>query len=251
MPKLSEKDFLYMKEVLNEGRLAPGGFNLFLVGALTLSLMTVGIGYFVVTVENTVIGWDNLPTFWQSIFKIQPVLFGIHIVVIFLTMMKNNFSQMLLAIAMVFFSYKMVLDPFIMISMFYINDGVYEQYAPITFFLIGLGFALHIFLIIKEFIDKKKEKQKVRQKEKKVSIYFVGFLFFLVSITGYAIRNNLFGDFETLFFLAVATVVYFAVLIGAVEFVIGVYCLVRFPSFRINPPSNYAFRKTGAKKKKK
>jgi len=61
---------------------------------------------------------------------------------------------------MVLFSYKMALDQFILISMFYLNDGVYELYAPITFFLIGLGFVLHLSLLMKEFRDKRREKEK-------------------------------------------------------------------------------------------
>lgn len=236
MSKLTEQDFMYMKEELSHGRLSPGGMNIFLIGALIFSLITVGIGYFVVTADNTVIGWTNLSPFWQSVFKVQPMFIGLHILIILLSMMKNNIGQLILAIGMVLFSYKMVLDPFIMLSMFHINDGVYEDYAPIIIFIIGLGIVLHLFLVRKEFSDRKVEKQKKRPKQAKMSIYFVGFLFFLVSVTGYAVSNNLFGDFESLFFLTVVSVVYFAVLIGAVEFVMGLYCLIRFPSFRMNTP---------------
>ena len=62
-------------------------------------------------------------------------------------------------------------------------------------------------------------------------------IFLLVSAGGYIIKNDLLGSNDNLFFLIVAFILLVALLIGAIEFVKGAYCVIRFPSFRVNPPS--------------
>ena len=47
----------------------------------------------------------------------------------------------------------------------------------------------------------------------------------------------MFYEGELLFLLGVSTLLFFLLMIGTIEFVIGAYCLIRFPSFRVNPPN--------------
>lgn len=242
MTQLTEKDFAYIKSDLQNGRLSMSGMRLFLIGAFVFSLIMVGIALF----------WAMHAPFWDSIkplFIVEAVLLAIQLLILLSSLTKNNVAQLMLSFSMIIFAYKMVLDPFILLFLMFVGYEVYDVYAPITFILMGLGILLHIYFIVNEFIYlKARKKKRKKKKETKISFVFVGFIFFIVSITGYAVRNNLFGDFETLFFLVIVFIIYFAVLYGAVDFIIAAYCLVRFPSFRINPPKQKHYRKHHDKK---
>ena len=240
MSQLTEKDFLDIKDEIRNGRLSPGSIRVFLGAFMFFSLIMVGIAYMGVAASNSVIGWEKLSIFWQTVFKLQAILFVFQLVLIFLVRGKNNWSQILLTISYVFYTYKMVLDPFVMTLIYTKDQGVYEVYAPLVILIIILGFLFHIFFIIHYFKDLKKGNKNKEARENKSNsklIAFTPFLFLLVGITGYIIRNDLLGDTDILFFLAIDVFLLVAIMIGAVEFVMGAYCVIRFPSFRVNPPS--------------
>lgn len=44
--------------------------------------------------------------------------------------------------------------------------------------------------------------------------------------------------------MGIFTLLYIALLIGAVEFVKAAYCVIRFPSFRVNPSNTSHLKKT-------
>ncbi len=73
---------------------------------------------------------------------------------------------MLLIISYVVYTYKMVLDPFVLMSMAAMDRGVYETFVPIFVTIIIVGFLLHVYLIGRTFKDLKVEKSKKRKKRK-------------------------------------------------------------------------------------
>ena len=241
MSQLTEKDFLDIKDEIKDGRLSPDSIRFYLFAFMFFSGLAVGIAFAATSTSDSLIGWENLSVFWQTIFKLQAVLFLFQLVLIFLVRGKSNWAQILLNISYVFYAYKMVLDPFITMSMFAKDRGEYETFAPIILIIIIVGFIFHLFLVRREFTSLKEEKEKKKNKKKKKSgsllLYaFIPILIMLVAITGYIVKNELLGDNGLLFGMGIFTFLYIAVMIGAVEFVMAAYCVVRFPSFRVNPP---------------
>ena len=240
MSQLTEKDFLDIKDEIKEGRLSPDSIRFYLGVFMFFSALMVGIAFAVAVSSSSVIGWDNLSVFWHSVFWLQAALFLFQLILIFLVRGKSNRTQIILLISYVIYTYKMVLDPFVLMSMFAMNDGVYETFRLIFVTVIIVGFLLHLYLIRRTFIELKVKKSKKNKKEKSGNFMyaFLPILFLLVSITGYIIKNELLGENEILFGTGALTFLYIAVMIGAVEFVMGAYCIIRFPSFRVNPPSS-------------
>ena len=169
MTQLTEKDFLDIKDEIKEGRLSPDSIRFYLGAFMFFSILMIGVSYMAVNASNTVIGWENLPLFWKTIFKLQAVLFLFQLILIFLVRGKSNWTQLLLNIGFVFYTYKMVLDPFIMTLMFAKDRGVYEDYAPIALVIIILGLIFHLYLVRREFTSLKEEKEKKKNREKKKS----------------------------------------------------------------------------------
>lgn len=234
MAKLTETDFLDVKDEMKEGRLSPasirGGLGVFMF----LSLLAVGIAYMAANASNSVIGWENLSGFWKSVFILEAILFFIQLAIIIFVHGKNNWTQIVLTISYVFYIYKMALDPFVAMSMFAKDRGVYEIFAPLIISIIILGFLLHLFLVWRSFKGIKEEKDKANENKGNLLYVFIPVLFFLVSVTGYIIKNDLLGENDVLVGMGIFTFLFIALLIGAIEFVIGAYCVIRFPSFRVN-----------------
>ncbi len=239
MAQLTEQDFQDVKDEIKDGRLSPDSVRFYLGVFMFFSALMVGVAFAVAASSSSVIGWDNLSVFWQSVFWLQAALFLYQLILVFLVRGKSNWTQMLLIISYVVYTYKMVLDPFVVMSMFAMNDGVYETFRPVFVIVIIVGFLLHVYLIGRTFKELKVKKSKKNKKEKSGNTMyaFIPILFLLVSITGYIIKNELLGENEILFGTGVFTFLYIAVMVGAVEFVMGAYCIIRFPSFRVNPPS--------------
>ena len=236
MAQLTEKDFLDIKDEIKDGRLSPDSIRFYLLVFMFFSGIMVGVAYMAVNASNTVIGWENLSTFWQTVFKLQAALFIFQLVLIFLVRGKSNRTQMFLNISYVLYTYKMALDPFIMTLMYAKDQGVYEAYAPLVLGIIIFGFIVHLYFIKREFTSLKEENEKKKKSGSLILYALLPILFLLVSVTGYIIKNDLLGDYDILFLLGVGFILLVAVMIGAVEFVLGAYCVVRFPSFRVNPP---------------
>lgn len=240
MPKLTEKDFIDIRDEINNGRLAPGNMRVGLGTFMFFSALAIGVAFAVAASASSVIGWENLSGFWQTVFKLQLILFLVQIILMFFVRGKSGWSHILLSISYVFYTYKMVLDVYVTFSMFAMNDGVYEKFAPLILIVIIGGFAFHFYLVYRSLKNRKAEEVKDNEKVKSSRLTFVSLsiIFFLVSITGYIFKNEILGEYEILFGLGICTFLFVAVLIGAVEFVKAAYCVIRFPSFRVNnPPS--------------
>lgn len=232
LTQLSEKDFSYIKEELQDGRFSLVNMRTFLTSTFVFSFIIVGIAFF----------WATQSPYWERLihlFIIEGIFFLLHLLIILLCFTKSNMIQIILSFSTIFFIYKMILDPFIFLFLYFKGYGVYGLFAPITFISLILGAVTHIYLVLKEFYHVKAQKKNRKVKKRNhLSYYFIGCLFFIVSITGYVIKNNLLGSFEALFMFLVFTILYFVVLIGAVDYVLGAYCLIRFPSFRVHPPES-------------
>lgn len=162
------------------------------------SLLAMGIAYMAANASNSVIGWENLSGFWKSVFILEAILFIIQLAIIILIHGKNNWTQIVLTISYVFYTYKMALDPFVAMSMFAKDRGVYEIFAPLIIFIIILGFLLHLFLVWRSFKGIKKERDKSNEKRGNQLYVFIPVLFLLVSVTGYIIKNDLLGENDVL-----------------------------------------------------
>lgn len=136
--------------------------------------------------------------------------------------------------------------------MFFKDRGIYNLYMPLVILIIFAGFLIHIFILRKwvKGLKHNNERKTVRKKSVKWVL-----LFFIIGICTVIIRNELFRDLELMYGMLIFTVLYIAFLIGVCEFVIAMYCVFRFPSFAVNPPSQkktqYINPKNQRKKKKR
>ncbi len=220
-----------MKEDLKHGRISPDMIRFALCAFMVFSVIMVGIAYSTAAVNDLLIGWKNLSIFWKTVFKLEALLFIFQLILITFVKGKSNWSQILLNVSYVIYAYKMAIDPFVMVSMFALDAGEYEVYGPFILLIILLGFILHVYLIRRYFLKMAEEqlgsKQKTKEKNNRSNVFYklIPIFFLLSSMTGYIIRNDLLLDGDLIF------------IIGIVEFVIGAYCVIRFPSFRVNPPT--------------
>lgn len=186
MAQIKEKDFLYVKEDLENGRISPVIMRAGLITLFFVSGLFVGIAYAVANSSSTLIGWENLSLFWRMIFILQGVLFLLQLILIFFIDGNSNWSQLTFNIGYVVYWYKFALDSFIMTSMFAMDAGVYETLFPIIIVII-FGFLFHFYLVKKE-LKSDKEKKKKRKKAKqdgKNFLYKVIPPFFFVGSSGW------------------------------------------------------------------
>jgi len=146
----------------------------------------------------------------------------------------------------------MSLDPFLLILMFSKDNQTYNDVFPLVLSIIVIGIIIHLFMLFKwihslndEISDKKRKK--TDNKNTMILIILV-----VVISTMLVIRNSFLGDQTLSIMILSVSVVYIAMLIGVVEFIIAAYCVLRFPSFSVNPPpvQNYTNKKRRKKKKR-
>ena len=227
MTLLKEQDFRDIKDTILDGRLNQSSILTFLIGILVFTGGAIGIALFVAN-ANT-IGWDTLSDTWHFIFYVEAVLFSIHILLILLGFINNHVIHRLLIIMMVLFSYKLVIDPFIAMLMFAKDVDAYETYLPPVISILVIGFLLHFVLVFKKFYDIRQENNQ-NQSEKKSKVNWV-IIFFFVVLTGLLLNSGVLGANDMTFGLVLFTALLIVMLIGAVEFVVAAYCVIRFPSF--------------------
>ena len=231
MGKLSEESFSAIKGELIDGRLTMSGIRSYLVGLFVLSGIVVGVSLAVAN-ANT-IGWNTLSPGWHRIYYVEAILFGFHLLLILLWW-NNSFSQKLLSFGMVLLTFKAALDPFLVIVMFSKDEGKYYLYMPLILIILVSGLILHIVVLVKWLNSLKLENKKIEKvNSKKDTKYLMLFplIFLLTAITTMIIKNGLLGDYELLFILFFVAILYFGLLIAAVEFLIAMYCIFKFPSF--------------------
>lgn len=129
MAQIKEKDFLYVKEDLENGRISPVIMRAGLITLFFVSGLFVGIAYAVANSSSILIGWENLSLFWRMIFILQGVLFLLQLILIFFIDGNSNWSQLTFNIGYVVYWYKFALDSFIMTSMFAMDAGVEGKFS--------------------------------------------------------------------------------------------------------------------------
>lgn len=234
MGKLSEESFSAIKGELIDGRLTMSGMRSYIIGLFFMSTLFVGVSLAVAN-ANTV-GWDTLSSGWHRIYYAEGILFGIHLLVLLLCWRNNAFSQKLLSVGMVVFTYKAALDPYLTVLMFSKDEGNYHLYLPIVLIVLVSGLILHIVVLVKwinSLRPKKEHERKSRVKKDSKFFILIPVIFLLTALTTLVIKNGILGDYELVFGVFIVTIVYLGLLIGACEFVIAMYCIFRFPSFSI------------------
>ncbi|WP_172372751.1 hypothetical protein [Sporosarcina jiandibaonis] len=233
MTKLSEASFAAIKGEIHDGRLTVSGMREYLIGIFFYSGIVVGISFFAAHLNT--IGWDTLSAKWHTIYYIEAVLFSLHLLLILL-LWNNTFIQKLLSVGMVLFTYKAVLDSYLVILMFSKDRGMYDAYLPVVLIILLIGIIIHLTVLFKWINSLKQKNNKVgKSKGKKDSKFIILFpaIFLLTALTSTVIKNGLLGDYELGFGVFLVTVVSFGLLIAAVEFLIAMYCIFKYPSFLV------------------
>lgn len=172
------------------------------------------VGLALIVANANTVGWENLSSIWHSVFYVEALLFALQIIILFVCRRENIFNQKVLILGMVLFLYKFSIDPFITISMFLMDDGVFEQYVIYLWGIILVGIILQIMILIrmKNNISEKSDKKPSKK------VFWFPVLFLLVSLTGMVVKNGM-GEFENLFLIFIGTVIYIGVLIGVCEYI--------------------------------
>ena len=231
MRNLQEESFSAINDEVKNGRLTLSGMRGYLIGLFFLSGILVGVSLFVANAST--IGWNTLSTGWHRIYYIEAVLFGFHLLILLLCLGNNGFSQKLLSIGMVLFTYKAALDPFLPVLMFSKDEGNYHLFLPLIIVILISGFVLHIIILIKWIKSLKQNKEKSTKKRGTNFIGVTLVLFPLITLTTIITKNGLLGDYDLLFGTSIMTIIYLGLLIAACEFIIATYCIFRFPSFSV------------------
>lgn len=230
MNNLTESSFKAIKSEIKEGRLTVGGMRSYLIVVFFLSAIVVGIS--VAVANANTIGWDMLSAGWHGVYYAEGVLFAGHILLLLLSWENNAFNQKLLSVGMVIFTYKAALDPFLMVSMFSKDRGLFELFLPFILIVLVGGLFLHIFVFVK-WINRLKENNKQKRIKGAKFTAVLPVITFLSALTTITIKNGLLGENEIVLMAAAASVVYLGLLIAACEFIIAAYCIFRFPSFSV------------------
>lgn len=227
--QLTKTDLKAYKELVQEGgRLSPSLMSIYLIGIFIYSALSIGIAYAAAN-ANTV-GWHSLERGWQIVFYVQVVLFIFHFISILISFTKANVFRKLTSIAMVLFTYKTVLDQYIAMFMFFKDKGVYDQYAPYTFFIIICGFIFHLF-VLRGWIRKESNTHgRFLKKTKNEGRYrSLSLIFILGTLVTIILRNGFWASLELLMGLTIFTVVYILLLIGVCEFIVVAYLMFKYP----------------------
>lgn len=247
--KLTEKNFRGIKTEVQQGRLTMKGNRLFLLTSLLYSGFIVGFSFYIAN-ESTV-GWDNLSQAWHALYYIEGALFILQILLFLFCWAPSDFNQKLLSVSRVLYTYKMSLDPFLLVLMFSKDDQTYNDVFPLVLSIITIGIIIHLFMLFKwirslngEISDKKRKK-----KDNKNTMILI--ILVVVISTMLFTRSSFLGDQELSILIISVSVVYIAMLIGVVEFIIASYCVFSFSSFRANASSKYHLGNKKKRRKKK
>lgn len=235
LSRLNEKDFEDIKDELTNGYLSPNNTQPSLLIFFIVSGIFVGLASMVVFSSDTVIGWDGLSTFWRSVFIVETIIFSIQLLLIIFVRTINNTSQFILLVAYFIVTTKLPLDFFFAISMFFIDWEIYEKVKYLLLVIILFGFVIFFIALLVIIKRIKGESLKLFSNTKKQATFGAfSVLFPLTLFGGYIFRNNLLsGDMEGIAVVLIATIVYYLMMVLAVFPVLGIYCFIKYPSFRI------------------
>ncbi|WP_172372761.1 hypothetical protein [Sporosarcina jiandibaonis] len=252
MRKLTEKDFVLIKEEVLKGRLTIQGMRRFLLGTFAFSVFLVGLA-FAVANANTV-GWDTLSNGWHALFYVQGILLSLHLLIILLCWSYSAFNQKVLSVSVVVITYKVAFDPYLTILMFSKDRGIFDSFAPWILMIIVGALILHVFFLVKWMRDLKAgvfNNSKSKKLAKSRFIILMPILFLLVAFTGGIFKSGILGDSELLIILFIFVILTICLLYAVCELIIACYCIFRFPSFSVNAPKRKNVQHANNKKNKK
>ena len=245
MLQIKKEKFSEIKYEIQHGRLTISGNRMYLLSLFIYSLVLLGITYRVACS----VGINVLPREWKVILYAELSLLILQILLILLCKTKSTFNYKVLSVSRVFYTYKVSLDPFIMIAMFTIDNGTFNYYATFLLLIVFTGMIVHILVLMNSI---KKEKKKLLNKQN--TMIWISILFLSIVLITVLSRNALFQDINMFLMTIAFTIVFVAMLIGNCEFIIAAYCIIRYPSFTGNlneKKLQYIHQKNQRKKKKR
>ncbi|MED3651514.1 hypothetical protein [Heyndrickxia sporothermodurans] len=252
MNRLDEKYFADFKGI-TEGRLDNDRMLVFNIGTFLYSCVLIGIPILAIFFWNSV-GWNQLSPFWQGLFYCEGVLLVLQLFILLVCHRETNLNQKILSLSMVIYGYKMTIDPFVFLGFSALDVGVYEDVKIYLLVILLLGLLLHCIFLYIWIRNIKKGKyalhyNKETKKSRGMKYVIIPIIFAMVTFSILLIRQ-LPGS-ETTIILIVAIVLLFVIAYAICEFIIVAYCVLRFPSFSINPPPKQQYVKKKKRRKKK
>lgn len=231
MEKLSEEKFFLILNADSKSRLLTfSDLRKFLRIWFVYSLILIGIAFAVVNGGN--IGWENLSSFWQWVFRLEFIFFIVHAFMIFICLPNRPYSWRLSSIAVAFFMYKAAFDPFVLFMMFAKDEHIYDSYVQTTLYGVITCVIFHIiflyFWIRKRRNLREINKLDIKTYNKEIGGSVIGFFVVLVSIVT---RHYLQGEAGMLFFFALILFICAGLLMSVCQFVLIACRTIRIPSF--------------------
>lgn len=236
MAGLTETNLTNIKYEVKDGRLTFDNVRRYLFGILIYSVFVVGVAYFVANEESTV-GWDTLSPAIHYIFYLEAALFIFHLFLLLFCRKKNLFNQKVLMVGMVILTYKVAVEPYLTVYMFYKDKGYDDVELIFIPFLIVVGLIIHSISFFYFVKRAKLIEDEDTEPPKRVSVTLgLPVLFVLISSFTVLVRNGFLGNFELTFYVILFSVLFIGMLIGVCEFILAAYGVFRFPSFSVSPP---------------
>lgn len=238
MTRFKEEDFIFVKEQLTDGYISPIMTRPALIIFLIVSLIPIGIASAVVFIEDSVIGWDGLSPFWQGIFIAEAILLIIQLLIFLVVRKINNLSQIILVIAYMIFTIKLALDFFLLAAMFLMDAYMYENMKGLllAIFLLGIVILFSTITIVIRMMKKNKVQVATPTKKKKgkIGTTIFAITFPLGLFVAYVLREDILSiEAEMIYMLFIVLGIYYCIMIASALPVFGVYCWIKYPSFRI------------------
>lgn len=259
MNNISEKYFSDFKGLINT-RFNIKGMRRFIFGTFLVTCFMVGIPLLniVNSEEWKTVGWGEISLFWQLVFYFELVLSFFQILIFLIFWKENNISQKVLSIAIIIYGYKMTIDPFVFISYAAMDRGVYENVKLYLIAILVLGLLLHL-IFLSRWISKLKKgafslngHDSTKKSSNSLKILFP-IIFAIVGFSFLLIRKI--PEFENVILIIGSIIILIGIGYAVCEFIIVAYCIFRFPSFAVNPPSQkksqYISPKNQRKRKKR
>ena len=211
MNKLTEKDCAKLRDEVLYGRLTMSGMRKYLFAAFVVSGLFVGVSYAIAN-ANTV-GWNTLADGWHKLYYVEAILLIIHFLVIALLRRNSALNQKVLSLSVVVFTYKLMLDQYLVLLMFSKDRGTFDSFITPILWTFVIGLVFHVIVLTVWIKILKKDKSNARNSGTSTKV-IIGLstpvIFFLVTLTSYVVKNGLLGESELMFLLIVITLVTFA-----------------------------------------
>lgn len=238
MERFKAEDFIFVKEQLTDGYISPNMTRPALIVFLIVSLIPVGVASAAVFIEDSVIGWDGLSSFWQGVFIAEAILLTIQLLIFLLVRKINNVSQIILVIAYMIFTIKLALDFFLAATMFLMDANMYETVKGLllAIFLLGIVILLLTIMIVIRMMKKNKVQvaTPTKKKKSKVGTTIFAITFPLGLFIAYLLREDILSiEAEMIYIFLIVMGIYYSIMIATALPVFGVYCFIKYPSFRI------------------